>query len=209
MPSAGGWKSAFAVLAVSCLTMVLACTGTQMQKPRAFGREKEILVICSDSVWQRIEEPLRAKVEVPFHAVRWEPIFTVAQVNQQRVDYFKEWDKIILIESLERMELLPDVVDDSTMKKISAGQGLFFTQPDIWARGQRVVGLTAAREEDLSRIVSLYGDRIFQTFLRILETEELERMFISGINQAVADSLAKNCGFTLVLPKVYVPLDGR
>lgn len=203
----GAWKKSLAVLVLACLPALPACSSSQFQKPRAFGREKEILVICNDSVWDVIREPLRARVEIEFQAVRWEPIFTVAQINQEKVVHYKEWDKIILVESLEKMELLPDVVDEETMRKITEGQGLFFTQPDVWARGQRVVGLAAPKEEDLDRLVRLYGERVFQSFLTMLKAEEKERMFLSGVNHALADSLAECCGFSIILPKVYTRID--
>ncbi len=204
MAAASSLKRTLAVLAVVAIGTAVSCTELHVQKPRAFGREKEILVICSDSAWAAIEPDLRRKVEVEFHAVRWEKIFELAHANQKDVSYFKEWDKIILVESLERKVLLQDVVDEKTMAKVAESQeGLFFTQPDVWARGQIVVGLASAREVDLPRVVALYGDRIYQSFLKILEQEEAENMYISGINQQLADSLSKSCGFSITLPKVY------
>lgn len=203
MSSVSLLRRALVAVALSSL-LAVSCTEIKVQKPRAFGREKEILVICNDTTWAAIEEQLRLKVEVEFQAVRREKIFELAHANQQDVDYFKEWDKIILIESLERKILLPDVVDEATLKKVAESrEGLYFTKPDIWARGQSVVGLAAAAEADLPRVVALYGDRIYQGFLKILEQEEDEKMYLSGINQALADSLLRACGFSLVLPKVY------
>ena len=190
MSSVSLLRRALVAVALSSL-LAVSCTEIKVQKPRAFGREKEILVICNDTTWAAIEEQLRLKVEVEFQAVRREKIFELAHANQQDVDYFKEWDKIILIESLERKILLPDVVDEATLKKVAESrEGLYFTKPDIWARGQSVVGLAAAAEADLPRVVALYGDRIYQGFLKILEQEEDEKMYLSGINQALADAQA-------------------
>ena len=182
-----------------------SCTTDPTKKPRALGieREKEILVICTNKVWREVEDTLRKKIEVPIHAVRWEPIFEIAQVEPQVVSYYKEWDKIILIESLENMQLLSQVVDKEILKKIGEGQGLFFTNVDIWSRGQRIAGLAAPKDDQLLPLVKFHGDRIFKDFLRQLEEREKERMFLSGRNSTLADSLTRCCGFSIMLPKVY------
>ena len=189
----------------AALTLLSAggCGDFKLEKPRAFGREKEILVICSDTVWKETENDLRRLVEVPVHAVRWEPIFEIAQAEPEKVSYYTEWDKIILLESLEHMSLLSDVVDKEMLEKIRQGQGLFFTNFNIWARGQRVVGLAAPTDDQLLPLVRKHGDRIFKDFLRQLEEHEKVRMFYSGKNFNLVDSLAECCGFSLMLPKVY------
>jgi len=185
------------------LLLPAACSDIQLQKPRAFGREKEILVICDNEIWQKVEKELRKRIEVPIHAVRWELIFEIAQVDADKVQYYKEWDKIILIESLENKRLLPWVVDDSTLEKISQGQGLFFSQKDIWARGQRVAGLAAPTDEQLLPLIKAHGDRIFNDFLRLLEEREKVRMYHSGKNLVLVDSLMECCGFSIEFPQVY------
>ncbi len=187
------------------LTLLLAagCGDFQLQKPRAFGREKEILVICTNEVWKATEKDLRRLIEVPLNAVRLEPIFEIAQAEPAEVGHYKEWDKIILIESLEHISLLPEVVEESMLEEIRRGQGLFFTNYDIWARGQRVAGLAAPTDAQLFPLVRIHGDRIYKDFLRQLEEQEKVRMYYSGTNVNLVDSLAECCGFSLVLPKVY------
>ena len=168
-----GFRQAFSLpLALLSLLFIPTCGDYQLQKPRAFGREKEILVICSNKIWQTVEEDLRREIEIPIHAVRWEPIFEIAHSEPETVSYYKEWDKIILIESLENMKLLPYVVDDETLKNIGEKQGLFFSNIDVWARGQRVAGLAAPKDDQLPRLVKVHGKRIFKDFLRQLEEQE-------------------------------------
>ena len=190
------------ILLLSFLSV--SCSNKPIEKPRAFGREKEILVICNSNVWKEVETTLRRQIEVPIHAVRWEPIFEISQIDASQVDYYKEWDKIILIESLEHQVLLKDVVNEEMMKKIGEGQGLFFTNFDIWARGQRVAGLAAPRDDELPRLVAANGDKIFKDFLKHLEKDELEKMYYSGVNEQLSDSLAATDGFRITLPAFYV-----
>ena len=192
-----------ATLVIAALLLPSACSDVQLQKPRAFGREKEILVICDNEIWQKTEQDLRKRIEVPIHAVRWEPIFEIAQVDAGKVQHYKEWDKIILIESLENRKLLPQVVDDTTLKKIGEGQGLFFSQKDIWARGQRVAGLAARTDDQLLPLIKVHGDRIFKDFLKLLEEREKVRMYHSGKDLTLVDSLTGCCGFSIELPQVY------
>ncbi|MEA2063833.1 MAG: DUF4837 family protein [Gemmatimonadota bacterium] len=193
---------AFAVLTAG------ACEEIDRHQRRSLGnfrREKEILVICSDSVWKAVEKDLRRAVEKTILAVRREQIFEISQTNAEFVSYYKEWNKVILIESLENQALLADVVEKKMLDKISQGQGLFFTNFDVWATGQRVAGLAASRDDQLGGLVREYGDRIFKDFLRQLEENEKLRMFGSGKNRTLADSLAREQGFSIMLPQVYEP----
>ena len=185
------------------LLFSLSCSDMPGRKPFAFGREKEILVICDETVWEKSENDLRKKLEVPVHAVRWEPIFEIAHLEAQNPGKYQGWDKIVLIESLEHMQLLPEVVGDSMLKKISEEKGLYFNQVDVWARNQRVAGLAAPTDDLLYPLIKVHGDRIFQGFLRQLEVREAELMYHSGKNVTLADSLLQNCGFSIVLPEVY------
>lgn len=183
--------------------LVFACGKMPGAKPRAFGREKEILVICDNDIWKNIEKAMRREIEAPLEAVRTETVFEIAQVEATVVSYYKEWDKLILIESLDAMHLLPDVVDDSTLNVLKSGRGLFFSQIDIWARGQRVVGIAAPTREELLPLVKLNGNKIYTAFLRQLEQEELQNMYVSGRDSTLADSLAAAFGFRFLLPDVY------
>jgi hypothetical protein len=189
-------------LTVSLVLLSAACE-SMMNKPFAFGRQKEILVICDDDIWDAIEKPLREQVERELHAVRWEKIFEIAHVTAENARQYKEWDKIILIETLENPKLLSFVVADSTMKKIKEGEGLFFNQIDVWAKNQRVTGLASPSRDGLQRLVIAHGDKIFNAFIRQVEREELFRMYHSGRDTLLADSLAVAEGFSFTLPRVY------
>ncbi len=185
------------------IVITAACGDLDWSKPKAFGRQKEILVICDDELWDEIENPLRKQVERTLLAVRTERIFELAQVSAENVQHYKEWDKIILIESLESAKLLSFVAADSTMAKLREGEGLFFNQLDVWADNQRVVGLAAPKDEDILRLVAAHGDKIFNAFIRQVENQELFRMFFSGRDTLLADSLAVAEGFSIIIPKVY------
>ena len=67
-----------------------------------------------------------------------------------------------------------------------------------------MAGLAAPRDDELPRLVAANGDRIFQDFLKHLEKEELERMYYSGVNEQLSDSLATTEGFRITLPAFYV-----
>jgi len=190
-------------LLIPVVLITSACGDLNWDKPQSFGRQKEILVICDDDIWDTVEKPLRRAVERTVRAVRTERIFELSQVSAANVQHYKEWDKIILIESMENPHLLSFVVADSTMEKIRAGEGLFFNQIDVWADNQRVVGLAAPRNEDLPRLIAAHGERIFEAFITQVENQELYRMYHSGRDTLFADSLAVTEGFSIVLPNVY------
>jgi Domain of unknown function (DUF4837) len=191
------------MLIPSLVILTAACGDLDWNKPQAFGRQKEILVICDDKLWDEIEIPLRKQVERTLRAVRSEKIFVLSQVNAENVQHYKQWDKIILIESLESTKLLGFVAADSTMDKLREGEGLFFNQIDVWADNQRVVGLAAPRDEEILRLVAAHGNRIYNAFIRQVENQELFRMYFSGRDTLLADSLAVAEGFSIAVPSVY------
>ncbi len=201
-------SAAVFMLLPSLIILTVACGDLDWNKPQAFGRQREILVICDDALWDEIEIPLRKQVERTLRAVRSEKIFVLAQVTAENVQHYKEWDKIILIESLESAKLLGFVAPDSTMAKLRDGEGLFFNQIDVWADNQRVVGLAAPKNEDILRLVAAHGDRIYNAFIRQVENQELYRMFYSGRDTLLADSLAVAEGFSIIIPKVYERIRG-
>jgi hypothetical protein len=199
-------KKIFATLFMllpSLVILTVACGDLDWKKPKAFGRQREILVICDDKLWEEIEIPLRKQVERTLRAVRSEKVFVLAQVTAEKVQHYKEWDKIILIESLESAKLLNFVAPDSAMSKLREGEGLFFNQIDVWADNQRVVGLAAPKNEEILRLVAAHGDRIYNAFIRQVENQELFRMFFTGRDTLLADSLAVAEGFSIILPSVY------
>ncbi|MBW7998084.1 MAG: DUF4837 family protein [Candidatus Glassbacteria bacterium] len=204
--SGNGFLTAALSVLLSVLLLPAACGELDWNKPQAFGRQKEILVICDDNLWEQIEQPLRRQVERQLHAVRRERIFEIAQVSAEKVRHYKEWDKIILIESLENARLISFVVADSTMARLRQGEGLFFNQIDVWADGQRVVGLAAPADEDIPRLVVAHGEKIFNAFIRQVEAQEMSRMYHSGRDTLLADSLAVAQGFSIELPNVYAQI---
>jgi hypothetical protein len=124
-------------------------------------------------------------------------------VTAENAQQYKEWDKIILIETLQDPKLLPSVVADSMMAKLKAGEGLFFNQLDIWAKGQRVTGLAAPTIDELPRLVRAHGDKIYHAFITQVEREEDFRMYHSGRDTLLADTLAEAEGFSIIIPNVY------
>jgi hypothetical protein len=148
-------------------------------------------------------------MEDSVYAVLSPSIWTVREDYTFRVNYRSPTDtnswwrfrELILIGSQEDawlMEALVTLPDDVTPE----APGIYEVE-DVWATGQTVtIVLTDPQgdiqEQVLSRISEVH-DLLLGRYLR----GAWYRMFLSGIDSALADTLHFTAGFSLLLPQVY------
>jgi hypothetical protein len=90
---------------------------------------------------------------------------------------------------------LPDSVDPQA-------PGVYQAQ-NVWARNQHVTMILVDPFRDIpSQVFSLVGE-VHAILERRFREGVRERMFVSGVNESLEDSLAETAGFTLLLPNVY------
>jgi hypothetical protein len=165
------------------------------------GDPSEILVAVPPAVWLELEVDLKSALEPRTFTVRSERVFDVGHTDPSGPN----WAALRLV----RQILLIGSADESPIAEaIAANSGeapeapAVFQVRNVWARNQLVTILLtpdAASRQVVSSLLPSLRDVYLRQFQEYVEA----RMFVTGENEELLDSLRSNAGFTLLLPRVY------
>lgn len=166
----------------------------------AYGDYNGIVAAMDPALWARMGSEISAALEPTIVTVRDEKTFTVTYQDPAQ----PEWSNLRRF----RQMLLVGTGDEPWMKAALAkvdesvkGPGRY-TARDVWARGQQVtlILVSAARPaEDLRPYLAQVNralDAQFREWAR-------ERMYMTGVDSALADTLMTVGRFQLLVPEVY------
>ncbi|HET9949995.1 MAG TPA: DUF4837 family protein [Longimicrobiales bacterium] len=166
----------------------------------AYGDANSIIAVMSQELWQEASEDVYATLEPTVFTVRDEKAFTVTYQEP----YGQYWPDLRRFRQL----LVVGTEADAWMQEILERADTTLAEPgihqvhDIWSIGQTVTlvlldetGGADALRQYLPQLAELYEEQ-YRQFAR-------NRMFTSGVDTALADTLALEAGFTLYVPTVY------
>lgn len=186
-----------ASLACVALSLVLgAC-----DKPVALGEPTNIIVAAPDSVWAAIESDLRAAVEPHVFTVRNERIFDVAHGDPRS----EPWSRLRYV---RQILAIGEPADPWIAQALEEVDGPIPTPPavvqaqNVWSQGQLVTIALVPPGSRASAAQELLPE-IGATLLRQYEDWVRSRMFFTGVDSVLADSLRRAAGFSLLVPEVY------
>lgn len=183
------------------LPLVLAALATQAceSKMVALGDYTSIVVTASADFWAEAEPSVAAALERTTFTVRDEKTFTVthrdpADSAAWNLRFFKQ-------------QLVIGTPSDPWVHAALSGRTEFDALPEVvqasnvWARQQAVtvVVLEEPSVETLAGLLPELADMFDQSYRGWVE----ERMFVSGANTELQDSLMQDAAFSLLLPNVY------
>jgi hypothetical protein len=170
-------------------------------RPRSMGDTNQILVAAPQPVWAALESDLLQALEPRTFTVRDERVFDVAHIDPAEPG----WRNLQLL----RQVLVIGHADDPVVAEVlEEYEGTVPPPPSViqvrnlWAQDQLVTLalLPDGADPTVARpIIGVLG----QTFLTQYEEYTRARMYVTGINEELRDSLRNNAGFTLDLPRVY------
>lgn len=184
--------------AASPLLLGVACSD---RSPVAYGPSNSLIVAVPDTLWSTVQEDVRAMLEPRIFAVRDERTFELTQISPQVPEWsqLRHWKQVLVIGQ----------ADDPWVAPVIEGQdGKLPPAPTLveatgtWAQGQRVTALVlppdGGKAEILETLPELYEslDTRYKQYART-------RMFASGPDEALRTRLAREAGFSLLLPEVY------
>ncbi|MEX2569852.1 MAG: DUF4837 family protein [Gemmatimonadota bacterium] len=170
-------------------------------KPRALGEPRQILVAAPQGLWDALEEDIKNALEPRTFTVRDERVFDVAHVDPIEPGWadLRIMRQILVIGPPENPAVAAAI--EAYDSEIPPAPGVFQVR-NLWAREQlvTVAVLPAGGDpESLRPLLQPLG----QTLLNQFEQYARTRMFVTGPDEELRDSLSRNAGFTLTLPRVY------
>lgn len=188
------------VLAAAALLAVTGCD----RRPLSMGDVNAIVVTASPDLWSPIGEQVLDGLEGLVMTVREEAAF--------RVSYQDPTDEVWLRLRLLKQQLLIGTVADPWVAAAVAAaeepvQAPGIVQvPDLWSRGQLVTALVLPEgiDADSGRELILETvDELRELFDAQYREWVVARMFVTGPNTTLAQTLSDEHGFSLLVPEVY------
>jgi hypothetical protein len=193
-----GKAQTYAVTSARYAIVLGACTLLACDAParQAVGNASSIIVIAEDSLWRDAGDSLKRALEPRIFTVRSERTFDVSQ--------FSPHDVIWRDRRIFRTVLVIGPADAPWVQPVVARGGGdavdgVVEATGVWARNQRVIALIAgdaATAEQRAARVAAVIDSAFRA-------DVLRRMYASGPDTLLRDTLRQQYGFGVLLPTVY------
>ena len=184
--------------------MVLTLTATLTlgacdEVPMAWGDANSIIAVMPMEQWESFGDDVYAALEPRITTVRAEKTFTVTYQEP----YTDFWDRLrrfrqLLVVGSREDPWVQTVLEEAREPITENGIHQVY---DVWSRGQAVTlmlldsGWGQAELAQYLPEVNELLDRQYRGYAR-------NRMYISGADSVLADSLSVIAGFTMLLPKV-------
>ncbi|MEJ2216786.1 MAG: DUF4837 family protein [Gemmatimonadota bacterium] len=183
--------SALAVLSTAC-----GPSGTI-----AHGNENSVIVVAVDSLWSQVQDSVDRALETRIYTVRPEKTFKLTQVSPESQDWvtLRQFRQVLAVGTPED-QWVAEALKKSP-KPVPSAPALVQAH-DVWVRGQRVTILELPHEGSAQAMLSLLP-RLHALLDKQYRGYVLDRMFASGANDALADTLKAHYGFSLRLPNIY------
>ena len=184
---------------VSLLALTLALGACE--KPMSWGDQHAIIVATSTDRWAEVEDIVEAALEPEILTVRREGKFRVSHQDPAGEDWIR-------LKRFRQMLTVGSQNDPVVAEALAESDESAFRPPqivqveDVWARGQLVTvlltrdGQEAADAEILADSLQILLDTQYRQWT-------YNRMFQSGRDTALADTLWRDHGFAVVVPEVY------
>jgi len=183
------------------LALPLVFAASACEKPRAYGDPNAIIVGAQNAVWDDVGDMVRDGLQPTIFTVRDERTFRVTQLDPGDRDWgrLREFRQVLLV-GRESDEFMADAL--ARAREAVGPPPQLLQAYDVWARGQVVTIMLlppGTGGEGAEALVEPLHDLLDRQYRELM----LSRMFASGFNPELADSLQSTYGFSMNLPRVY------
>jgi hypothetical protein len=166
----------------------------------AYGDFNGIVAAMDPDLWERVSPQVYEALEPTIVTVRDEKTFTVTYQDPSLPEWsdLRRFRQLLLVGTGEEpwMQDAMEQVRDSV-----TGPGRY-TAHDVWARGQQVTLIlvsAATAAEDLRPHLAEVNKALDEQFRAWV----IQRMYTTGVDSALADTLLTVWGFQIFVPEVY------
>lgn len=167
----------------------------------AYGDTDSIILATSPDLWAEIQDSVLAALEPRVFTVRQEQTFQVTFQDPGHSDWgnLRQFKQELLIgratdpwmtEAVAQLD--PDELDPPQLLQTY----------NVWARGQNVTIMLLSPTGGADEVLGLL-DELHELFDRQFREYAQARMFTTGPDSALADTLRAEAGFSLIVPEVY------
>lgn len=193
------FRARMLIMLVASLPILLGLAGCD--NPQTLGDANSIIVGIPDAEWAEVEEEVYAALEPRTFTVRSERIFEVTQADPTLPQWgdLRRFQQVLLIGE-PGDPWIAQALDEAGASPTSLPAVVHAR--DVWARDQYVTIAVTPPAAGPTAIVPLL-DEIGADYLRRFQQYTRARMFVSGVDSMLADSLRREAGFSVLLPEVY------
>ena len=176
---------------------------TACELPRAHGDANAIIVATDFDAWDEVESTLLQTLEPTIQTVREERPFRVTHQDPNESEHWgtlRRFRQVLALGTRDDFWVAEALDAHPEGDEASAPQILQVR--DLWARGQ-LVTILLLPETGKAEALATLGEPLFELLDEQYRAWARNRMFVSGRNTALADSLRANVGFSLTFPQVY------
>lgn len=185
------------------LMILLAVVGAASacdEKGLAYGDANSIIAVMSPELWDEVSQDFYDVLEPTIQTVRNEKTFTVTY-QDPRGEFWSNLRRFrqMVVVGTESDFWVAEALQEAP--EPPPGPGLLQIR-DVWSRGQSVTVILlsepGAADEVREHLPEVHGtlDQQYRVYAR-------NRMFQTGVDSALADTLTRAAGFRLLLPEVY------
>ena len=166
----------------------------------AYGDVNSIIAVMSPELWAEVENDVYGALEPTIRTVRDEKRFTVTY-QEPFAEFWTDLRRF-------RQILLVGSATDPVVVEALDGANVQISQPgmhqigDVWSRGQSITIVLLPEgggADDLRPYLADVNELLDVQYRQWV----YNRMYMSGVDSALADTLHAEAGFALLLPEVY------
>ncbi len=181
--------------------LLLPFLNTACEPGLAWGDPQAVLVVGPEEWWPTLEDSVYTVLSPTVWTVREDHTFRVTYRSPDDPNNWWRFRELVLFGSGEE-SWLQEALDALPRGVEPTAPGLY-EAADIWAKGQRVQIILVDPNQPVEPQVFSRISRVHETVLDRFLAGATARMFQSGRDSALLDTLSMTAGFSLLLPEVY------
>ncbi len=190
-----------ATATISLLAAGLLGLTSCSQLPVAYGDGNSVIVAMDTTVWRQVSDSVETVLQPKILTIRQERAFDVTYqdpTEPTKWGNLRRFRHLVLV-GTRNAPWLKKPLDQVGSSAKAPG---LYSAHNVWASGQ-TVDIVLLSKPDAAGEVYPYLPKVEQSINEQYRGWAKARMYMSGVDSALADTLMGQAGFSLVLPKVY------